>query len=103
MKLEEGIYEIPDDCTAVYQHRKVIVKRMKAIDKPKVNHCGDCLHQKWGKITMKNQFWDSPYCENKPKTIYGKEGYFYNASSFKKACEMFKPRDNESKNSKSDI
>ena len=95
MKLEEGIYEIPDDCTAVYQNRKVIIKKMKAVDRPKVPHCGDCIHQKLGRKSLRNQYYDSPYCENKPKTIDGKLGYFYNASSYKKACEQFSPRNNE--------
>ena len=95
MKLEAGIYEIPDDCTAVYSKRKVIVKRMKDADKPKVLHCSDCIHQKWGKLTMRNQYWDSPYCECKPKTIHGKDGYYYNAGSYNKACEMFEPKTEE--------
>ncbi len=93
MKLEEGIYEIPDNCTVLYQHRKVVVKKMLNADKPKVFHCSDCIHQKWGKLTMKNQFWDSPYCEKRPKIIYGKNGYYYNANSSKKACEMFEPKE----------
>ncbi len=92
MKLEEGIYEIPDDCTAVYSKRKVIVKKMLDADKPKFFHCADCIHQKWGKLTMRNQFWDSPYCEKMPKFIEGKGGYFYNAYSSKKACEMFEKK-----------
>ena len=98
MKLEAGIYEIPDDCTAVYSKRKVIVKKKLDADKPRVFHCADCVHQKWGRLSMKNQWWDSPYCEVKPKTIGGKEDYFYNACSSNKACEMFKPKEqNDSK------
>ena len=93
MKLEEGIYEIPDDCTVLYQRRKVIVKKMLDADKPKVMHCADCVHQKWGRLTMRNQWWESPYCEKKLKTIGGTDGYFYNASSSKKACEMFEPKE----------
>lgn len=93
MKLEEGIYEIPDDCTAVYSKRKVIVKKMLDADKLNVMRCGDCIHQKWGRLTMRNQWWDSPYCEKKPKIIEGKGGYFYNANSSKKACEMFEKKE----------
>ena len=92
MKLEEGIYEIPDDCTAVYSKRKVIVKKMLDADKPKFFHCADCIHQKWGRLTMRNQWYDSPYCEKRPKFIEGKGGYFYNAYSSKKACEMFEKK-----------
>ena len=92
MKLEEGIYEIPDDCTALYSKRKVIVKK-KTRQNNAVLRCEHCIHQKWGRLTMKNQWWESPYCEKKPKTIRGKEGYFYNACSSNKACEMFEPKE----------
>lgn len=93
MKLEEGVYSIPADCTVYYCGRKVYVKKMKKRSDKK--HCSDCLHQKWGRKTLSNQFYDSPYCEVKPKIINGEEGYFYNAQSSKVACNDFKPREDE--------
>ena len=93
MKLEAGIYTIPSDCTAIYVGRKVVVKKMKA--RPIVKHCSDCIHQQLGKKCLLNQAHDSYYCDIKPKTIGGKDGYFYNASSFKVACYMFEPKTEE--------
>ena len=88
--LQEGTYSIPDDCTAVYVDRKVVVK--KKIVRPIKPHCSDCIHQKLGKKTMRNQWWDSYYCDAKPKIINGQEGYFYNAQSSKVACVKYEPK-----------
>ena len=33
MKLEEGIYDIPDNCTAVYANRQVIIKQKRPSEK----------------------------------------------------------------------
>ncbi len=90
MKLEEGIYEIQEDCTVYVRQRKVIIQKMKV--RGACNHCKDCIHQIMGRKTMMNQFYNSPYCELKPKVIHGREGYFYNAQGTKKACEKFEPK-----------
>ena len=56
MKLEEGIYEIQDDCTVYIRKRKVYVQKMRSRgDKP---HCKDCAQQLIGKKSMRNQYWD---------------------------------------------
>ena len=90
MILHEGIYEIPDNCTAVYSKRKVIVKQ-KA-QRPEKLVCRLCEHQKLGRKCMRNQWWDSYYCEVSPKSIGGEEKYFYNACPSKRACEKFERR-----------
>ena len=93
MKLEEGVYSIPADCTVYYCGRKVYVKRMKK--RSECKHCRDCVHQKFGKKTIQNQWYDSAYCEIRPKTINGKTGYFYNAISSKLACDQFEQKSYE--------
>lgn len=52
-------------------------------------HCSDCTHCKSGKLSMRNQWWESFYCDKKPKTIRGEEKYFYAVNPKKKACEEF--------------
>ena len=93
MLLKEGIYEIPDNCTAVYSERKVIVKSKKR--KSDILTCRYCKHQKLGRKCMQQQWWDSFYCEVSPKVIGGMEGYFYSANSCKKACEKFERKEDE--------
>lgn len=90
MKLEEGIYEIQDDCTVYIRKRKVYIQKMRA--RAKKPHCKDCAHQLIGKKSMRNQYWDCPYCELKPKMIGGKEGYFYAANNYNPICDNFEPR-----------
>ena len=91
MKLQEGTYSIPDDCTVLYVDRKVVVQKKKRSQGLK--HCKDCIHQKFGKLTIQNQWYASPYCELKPKIICGRGGYFYNANNNKVACEQFDPKE----------
>lgn len=91
MILQEGIYEIPDNCTALYRKRKVIVKQKW--QRPEVLTCRLCKHQKLGRKCMRQQFWDSFYCELSPKTIGGENKYFYNANSSKRACEKFERKE----------
>ena len=93
MLLKEGIYEIPDNCTVVYSKQKIIVKLKK--QSPEILTCKYCKHQKLGKKCMRQQWWDSFYCEVSPKVIGGVEGYFYSANSSKKACEKFERKENE--------
>ena len=91
MILQEGIYEIPDNCTAVYSKRKVIVKQKT--QRPEKSVCRLCIHQKLGRKCMRNQWWDSYYCEVSPKSIGGEEKYFYNACPSKRACEKFERKE----------
>lgn len=88
--LTEGTYTIPNDCTARYEKRKIYVYKMKA--DPSVKRCRDCIHCKLGRLSMRRQFWDSTYCEMKPKIIAGKGGYYYNTPSSKVACDKFKDK-----------
>ena len=92
MKLEAGIYEISDDCTVVYQKRKVIVKKMKSADKSEVKYCADCIHQKLGKRLWIHQERDSYYCDARPKSV---EGLYYCAPSNRIACYKFKEKGTE--------
>lgn len=96
MTLTEGIYEIPASCTALYKDRKIIVKKKKNLDKENVIRCRHCEHCKYGKMSMRNQFWDSDYCEMKPKTIYGENKYFYSTLPSRRAedCKNFKLKEN---------
>ena len=91
MKLEEGIYDIPDNCTAVYANRQVIIKQKRP--KSTILTCRNCKHQQYGRKSMQNQWWDSFYCDISPKIIAGKAGYYYNANPSKKACEKFEQKE----------
>ena len=88
--LTEGTYTIPDDCTAKYEKRKIYVYKMKA--DTSVKRCRDCCHCKLGRLSMRRQFWDSTYCEEKPKTIAGKDGYYYSIQGSRIACNKFKDK-----------
>ena len=88
--LTEGTYTIPDNCTAKYEKRKIYVYKMK-VD-ASVKRCRDCSHCKLGRLTMRRQWWDSSYCEMKPKIISGKGGYYYSVQGSKVACDKFKDK-----------
>ena len=60
---------------------------------PKINRCRDCEHRKVGKCSMRNQWWESLYCELKPKTIGGVSGFFYSTKDSTPACKNFKERE----------
>ena len=70
--------------------RKVqIVKRMSVgYSGPR---CKDCRHCKEGRKTLFQQWYDSHYCDRKPKTIGGYAGYFYSARTEDRACKMYEP------------
>lgn len=91
MELKEGTYDIPENCTAVYTNRQVVVKEKRP--KSTVLTCRDCKHQQFGKKSMRGQYWNSFYCDASPKTIGGVAGYYYSAGSSKKACEKFEPKE----------
>ena len=97
-RLEEGIYAIPDDCTVYYSGRKVRVQKMKHAHSTAVNRCRDCIYQKLGKVTMSRQWWTSEFCMLKPKTISGREGFYYAAPNSRPACDKFEPKYKESCN-----
>ena len=85
---------MPGACSSIESVKYSVAKRVakalwpKKNSKPKVFHCSDCIHLKMGRRTLQNQWYDSPYCEMKPKIIAGKSGYFYATLPGKKACEM---------------
>ena len=98
MVLEPGTYEIPDDCTAAYKNRELIIKKKKRIILEDVKHCKDCIHQQIGRKLFKNQYWDSAFCDIRPKP--NTDGRFYCAPNSRIACYKFDPKnttDNESK------
>ena len=68
-------------------------KPQKQLAQPKVKRCRDCGHRKIGKCCMRNQWWESSYCELKPKTIGGMSGFFYSVQDSKVACENFEEQE----------
>lgn len=86
-ELQPGTYAIPEDCTFKYANRQIIVVPKKTKD-TSVLRCATCKYMLTGKACMQNQFWDSTYCELRPKTIGGKTGYFYHVSPSTKACDQ---------------
>ena len=97
-EITEGVYSIPNDCTILYQERKVIVRKMKSNAKPKYFRCHDCIHQKTGRKMLRKQWFDSEYCDMKPKTIDGQSGYFYSAPNSRIACYMFEKKEEDENN-----
>lgn len=92
VELKEGIYALPPELKAqVIGGDKVIVEKRKGRPKRNVLHCSDCVHRKVGRKVRLNQYWDSGYCEMKPKTIDGRLEYFYCAPENRLACDMFEP------------
>lgn len=49
MVLEEGVYEIPDDCTVYVVKRKINVVKKKIKTQPNLKRCRDCVHCKSGR------------------------------------------------------
>lgn len=92
MVLEEGVYEIPDDCTVYVVKRKINVVKKKIKTQPNLKRCRDCVHCKSGRLSVLNQFWDSNYCDVRPKQISGKDGYFYATQDNRIACYQFEEK-----------
>lgn len=87
-KLQPGTYVIPEDCTFKYANRQIIVVPKKVKD-TSVLRCGTCKYIKTGNKCCKGQYWETQYCELKPKTIGGKAEYFYHVSPSTKACDKY--------------
>ena len=90
-ELQPGTYAIPENCTFKYANRQIIVVPKKAKD-TSILRCATCVHMLTGKKCTQNQFWDTEYCELKPKTIGGKTEYFYHVSPSAKACDQHEPK-----------
>ena len=88
IELQPGTYAIPEDCTFKYANRQIIVVPKKVKD-TSVRRCGTCKRICIGKKCIRNQSYDTEYCELKPKTIGGKTGYFYHVSPSTKACDLY--------------
>jgi len=88
MELQEGEYKIPRELCAVLRGGDtVIVKKRTRYNQKK--YCRDCIHQKRGKVTLKDQWYESPYCELRRK----KDGiHFYSAHDTILACENFEQK-----------
>ena len=86
--LQPGTYAIPENCTFKYANRKIIIVPKKIKDAG-ILRCGTCKHIKTGNKCCKSQYWDTQYCELRPKTIGGKTEYFYHVSPSTKACDKY--------------
>ena len=86
--LQPGTYAIPESCTFRYANRKIMVVPKKTKD-TSILRCGTCKYIKTGNKCCKDQFWETQYCELKPKTIGGKTEYFYHVSPSTKACDKY--------------
>ena len=86
--LQPGTYAIPESCTFRYANRKIMVVPKKTKD-TSILRCGTCKYIKTGNKCCKDQYWETQYCELKPKTIGGKTEYFYHVSPSTKACDKY--------------
>ena len=74
---------------AEWMKNKLVKPKKRSIDTPILLKCRDCKHLKMGRMSLKNQWWDSLYCEMKPKTIAGETKYFYAEKPSTIACDKF--------------
>lgn len=94
MELKEGIYSIPPGHTLkILGDRQIQISPYKNGVSQSLQRCRDCEHLKIGRKCMDKQWWDSTYCEMKPKGK--KKQLFYSAKPSDKACtNNFKPKNN---------
>lgn len=87
--LKVGEYFIPDDCTAKFVGRMVVVYKRKSKKlAPTEYRCKDCKHRVKGK-TFVRQFYDTMVCELKPKS---EKGTFYCAPLYGIPCDKFEKK-----------
>ena len=86
--LQPGTYAIPENCTFKYVNRQIVVVPKKTKD-TSILRCATCKHIQTGRKCTTNQFWETQYCDLKPKTISGKAEYFYHVSPSTKACDKY--------------
>lgn len=91
-ELQEGIYTIPDGLIVKVLPGARSIRVSKKREKYH-HYCRECIHQRPGRKSIQGQWWDSHYCEVKPKVINGKGGYFYAAGDGQMACPLFDPKD----------
>lgn len=92
MELKEGIYKLPPHLKAVVRDGDTIIVSTRARLSP-YKHCRDCEHCKVGKYKFSpNQWWESTYCEMKPKKMACEGEWWYAAPEGRIACELFKPK-----------
>lgn len=84
-------YDIPDDCVAKIEGRKVNIYR-KIYVSHDILRCATCKHRIMGK-TFINQISDSMVCELRPKKVIDKrfkdQQLFYSAQDYKMACDKY--------------
>lgn len=95
MILKEGIYEIAKGYKAITIGHGTKVKILKRIKPPyEGSRCKDCIHCHRGKYAFSpNQWWESAFCDKKPKTVGGDSRFFYSTNESFKACELFEKRE----------
>lgn len=87
--LEVGEYFIPDDCTAKFVGRTVVVYKRKSKKLAPTEHrCKDCKHRVKGH-TFRQPHYETMVCELKPKE---ENGLFYCAPLYGKPCENFEKK-----------
>lgn len=89
MELPIGEYFIPDDCTAKFVGRTLVVYKRKSKKlAPTEYRCKDCKHRVKG-YTFRRQHYDTMVCELKPKE---ENGLFYSAPLYGMPCEKFEKK-----------
>lgn len=89
MELQEGEYFIPDDCTAKFVGRTLLVYKRKSNKlSPTDYRCKDCKHRVKGNV-FRNLFYDTMVCDLRPKP---ESGLFFHASYYGKPCEKFEKK-----------
>ena len=88
MDLQVGEYFIPDDCTAKFVGRTLVVYKRKSKKlAPTEYRCKDCKHRIKGHC-LKRQRYDTMVCELKPK----ENGLFYGAPLYGEPCDKFEKK-----------
>lgn len=91
--LTEGIYEIERGYRTVIVGKGTKIKIFKKKPQYEGYRCRDCAHCQRGKYAFsQNQWWESAFCNTKPKTIGGDSRYFYSTNESNHACELFEKK-----------
>ena len=89
MEIKEGTYTIPHDLKAVVINGNTLIVSKRVRISP-YKHCRDCAHCKTGKYKFSpNQWWESTYCDARPKKMVAKGEWWYAAPLTRIACELF--------------
>lgn len=93
MTLTEGTYEIEKGYRAIIINKGTKIKIFKKKPQYEGYRCKDCVHCQTGRYAFgPKQWWESTFCNAKPKTVAGDSRFFYSTDESSHACELFQKK-----------